>query len=1514
MGAIDKVKAAKEKVNKFINKIKNTIKKVNNAVKFFATPIGYVCGWILLIIICLILLYVVINVVLEALSWLTGENPNYESYEDDLGYIMDLTNSGYELTANAENFQNFQAFEYAVLMDTAEYLRTANSEQMKVDGDGTSEKIELMEVAYETDQHKLANYDGALDYLVNEAGSRSVKVENIYNISASGSKTGGNTRVVTPTLVYEFRRSTLENASGESGEADKNVSGENNNSTTDENQNLTSSNLLQGSAQQLLEEGKTKGSLVPYVYIIREDIDFTYYFYNVGKIKRVMEYNYELNINNPYIIGSGSEFIKDLNYTQKQNPNKNYESVYPGQTYESRLVYEDVTTPVIYKIPLKTLIGRYMPRAELLLAWSILKQDIDKEESVEEIDLVDEILASIKGIYNEACLKDEEFKVETVENSSGEKSFYADASTHNSTFLTFETAGIEKTMYGINDSLKEVSGKEFKIFTDCVNATIIQDGTITVEWQTATTTGTEAGTGTETSVSYHRASFEISEIASESWTKHGHVIAEEADGGGYIPASSFESTGICAVGESISSVVSTLKDNVRNEIKLRLGANETLKQVRITNDIGAFVTAGAAFSYETRTPSASLDIEHIRMPILLVKSATTWARQVSYTHTLTQNYFDQNSKYYIIPSSVSSLGLINFQASEDNYANYRGKAYSEIFARMKEQDVLNVLMQLEKSANLGTTDCYEYMRDTYRLLKASQAYSVANPTGDVNKDVNPETYTYLYIPDSVRYYNDSQTQKIYWINLFTAVQTVDAITTEELQNMRTKKTDLTWQVVEYEKYPECNETGKTLVYALSPFGSSYLRAYYEAVYRNDSNFAQNMEINGSYGEYAGTNHTGADWGGRKRISNIYASANSNTSLDDENAGISSKVFSYELNRLSTIYGENTAKKKIKEELMSEKTNMPIVAVAPGVVTTVTFSARSGIYVKIKHADGVQTMYMHLKRWPEVDEGDYVGAGTLIGYEGETGRAFGSHLHFQLSKNGNESPAEYIYPSFNPFYNDELAQADNYSLGSEYMSLYRTVVMTEDNVGVENQHPTYALVDDIADLIQNQGAMDTSIAGKSESGELGWNESISASKSYMEYLESKHYYDLFQKEAYKDYNLALKEGYLTMPSWLYEYIGAGDFTVNTEMPGSLPELTKEELVYIIKNWLPARYGNAVMSDGTTKKVDWLMANVFTEENINKIITAQNQYHVSAVFALAVATIEQNMGLSETILAFPPNYNIFSIKGSKTGGVEYQSDGVYWKKYSDYGNAFEGFFRLIAENGPYFRDGKYTVMQIAPTYCNAAWGNSVSKMIYDIMQYYTGSWETSFGMIKFTLTGGNDQFAQAAENCMNWLNTYKNSFSYGSSVKVPPYKDDYGAPRCSSMDCSGYVSWVIYEYGKANGIEALEKVGRWSTSNFKSLGDAIKKGKDYAGVAKYFELVATRADMPGGSISKVADRLQAGDIILYKEGSGHHVEILKETGSTKVYTCGSKSGWTKPGTQSYTRRSDVTYIFRLKTGVQ
>lgn len=75
---------------------------------------------------------------------------------------------------------------------------------------------------------------------------------------------------------------------------------------------------------------------------------------------------------------------------------------------------------------------------------------------------------------------------------------------------------------------------------------------------------------------------------------------------------------------------------------------------------------------------------------------------------------------------------------------------------------------------------------------------------------------------------------------------------------------------------------------------------------------------------------------------------------------------------------------------------PLVAAEGGEVVKKAFHARAGNYVviQVKGADRAEA-YMHLTAPALVDEGDDVVAGTQIGAVGDTGRADGCHLHFEL---------------------------------------------------------------------------------------------------------------------------------------------------------------------------------------------------------------------------------------------------------------------------------------------------------------------------------------------------------------------------------------------------------------------------------------------------------------------------------------------------------------------------------------
>jgi len=78
---------------------------------------------------------------------------------------------------------------------------------------------------------------------------------------------------------------------------------------------------------------------------------------------------------------------------------------------------------------------------------------------------------------------------------------------------------------------------------------------------------------------------------------------------------------------------------------------------------------------------------------------------------------------------------------------------------------------------------------------------------------------------------------------------------------------------------------------------------------------------------------------------------------------------------------------------------PIRAAADGVVVHAGHGGRYGRYIVIDHGDGVMTLYAHADRLL-VDEGDRVERGDLIAEVGRTGNARGTHLHFELRRNGH----------------------------------------------------------------------------------------------------------------------------------------------------------------------------------------------------------------------------------------------------------------------------------------------------------------------------------------------------------------------------------------------------------------------------------------------------------------------------------------------------------------------------------
>lgn len=82
------------------------------------------------------------------------------------------------------------------------------------------------------------------------------------------------------------------------------------------------------------------------------------------------------------------------------------------------------------------------------------------------------------------------------------------------------------------------------------------------------------------------------------------------------------------------------------------------------------------------------------------------------------------------------------------------------------------------------------------------------------------------------------------------------------------------------------------------------------------------------------------------------------------------------------------------------TGAPVVAVASGTVVSATFDRRNGRMVRLRHARGYETYYLHLSAFgPGVRAGRRVSQGQVIGRVGATGLATGPHLDYRLRKNG-----------------------------------------------------------------------------------------------------------------------------------------------------------------------------------------------------------------------------------------------------------------------------------------------------------------------------------------------------------------------------------------------------------------------------------------------------------------------------------------------------------------------------------
>ena len=74
---------------------------------------------------------------------------------------------------------------------------------------------------------------------------------------------------------------------------------------------------------------------------------------------------------------------------------------------------------------------------------------------------------------------------------------------------------------------------------------------------------------------------------------------------------------------------------------------------------------------------------------------------------------------------------------------------------------------------------------------------------------------------------------------------------------------------------------------------------------------------------------------------------------------------------------------------------PLAAAVDAKVQYAGWDDRAGNYLVLQDGEGRSYVYMHMRAPASVDEGDRVVAGRRVGAVGQTGRAFGCHLHFEI---------------------------------------------------------------------------------------------------------------------------------------------------------------------------------------------------------------------------------------------------------------------------------------------------------------------------------------------------------------------------------------------------------------------------------------------------------------------------------------------------------------------------------------
>ena len=1121
-----------DKISNIIGNIKTGIskalKKAKKVIRFLtflvSNTIGHILGIIILIIMLIVFTYILITTIQVTIRRAGGTDLNSAAVRLDKEYSLFKDATSYDALLKAEDMKDYMAYEYAVLMDTARCIEESGVYELLEYRLYNLEELE----GYSSADAAAAHYKGEIytpagKTYENEAGFQlGIGGEEQIKYRKELSKQNGEAYAdsATPeTLIDEEKGKESESYAGEIYY--KAVENE----YLYEQMSINTSAELEMSLLPYLKIDQTQWNLY---YIIETEnnevpTSVSEKFYPLMYVK-------ELNKNNKNLWESfsfqsmGEDDTSEINADEES---REY-SLYEARDNGSRSFTHT------YEVSLKVLVDRYLPKATLLAGWHMLKENQDGSTNNTTGDttsqtttantsgasdtatVINKLIEDIKHVYNMGCLtslsidgegsETEENIHEDADNAFGK--YTADSNKYS--WINFSRTVLEMTRFGewkSNDPKKTGEDTLYTIydlwtaFEVFVNYSYIigydENGNVVIGSGTAKYAGDipgiEYAVGAEGAILETKIntpapwilppqSVPLSEDCEMEEGNYEYKYVTQADG--YYKRMQAKSGNLAVRERGEYGLSREQYDHIMQNIVLPEGATADSVMTTIEQEDQEHKTA--TFPINKRNVKVTQNILYRFMPAYFINNMESWAKSSKFKTELQINRFKGAEKdgksgdpRYIISKNKKARGITDIIITE--IPRYRLDMYRDVFTgdegQVRENDVLGMLIEWEKTGSDGDDSSYTNIRDLYNLIMYSKEEGI----------INEDSYTYVYVPEEIIEYDEPISQVIFWTERLALQQDEDRLTLEEELTMRGKNPVITWQEVEYDEYPECN--GK--VFCLYPLGSAMVRSFYELA--SDRSGSIGTTTNGTtptssvpgtgitnynWGWFGGatSGHQGVDWFGRnlmKQLNNYVQQkgglgSDGSISIEEKGpfANVGSDVYNYEVERIKEI-NPYKAETIVNDYVEEQTLFVPVVASAPGIVTDVRFNGTSGFRVKIQHElnengepygynEGTSTFYMHMKRWPLVQEGDYVGAGTVLGYEGTTGGSGTYHVHYEVHKDGEpQDPTLYAFPIFNPFYYEE-----KYGNGPEYRSLARTVLLEN----ASNRVPQTALLDSTDKLV------------------------------------------------------------------------------------------------------------------------------------------------------------------------------------------------------------------------------------------------------------------------------------------------------------------------------------------------------------------------------------------------------------------------------------------------------------------